>query len=260
MIMKHLTLKKLSCLVARLVAVLFIGSFAMTAQAQETAEGDEKGGSVLMVGFKGGVNISEFRNNNAFDYWEDGEGSAKVLGAQFLGFLRYQANPWLAGDLEIGWSMQGGAIEAAGRFNQGAGEYTYNTHAVQANLLANVRLPIITVYKPKFFVGPSLNYNFYVNERFEGSTLIGETPIAIEQSSDATNAFEAVDFGIVMGLEFEFDLKFAALLVDARYRHGFNDLNNSRNNPIFPALRGTRSAENSGLAFNVGLGFPIGGK
>lgn len=259
MIMKHLTLNKMSCLIARLVAVLFLGSLAMTANAQETAEGSS-GSSSIMVGFKGGFNISEFRNNNALDFWQLDAGSTKIAGAQFLGFFRYQANPWLAGDVELGWSMQGGKIGASGRIAQGSGTYTYNTHAFQANLLANARLPIITVYKPKFFIGPSLNYNFYANERYEGVATGSGIPVEVAETFDATNAVEPVDFGLVMGLEFEFDLKFAALLVDARYRHGFNDLNNAQNNPAYPAFQRQRSAENSGIAVNVGLGFPIGGK
>ncbi|MGF1532307.1 MAG: outer membrane beta-barrel protein [Bernardetiaceae bacterium] len=260
--MKHLNFNKLSSLVARVLAVLLMSGLAMTAQAQEDAEGNKGKSGTLMVGFKGGANLSEFIGGGLpFGYFASGAGSAKMLGGQFLGLLRYQANPWIAGDLELGWSMGSAKfVGEAGRFGQGSGAYTYNTHAFQANLLANVRLPIITVYKPKFFIGPSLNYNFYVNERYTGIRAIGSEVIKIDQSADATDFFEPVDFGAIVGLELEFDLKFAVLLVDARYRHGFSNVNNATMGNAAPALRGKRSLESAGVYLNAGLAFPLGGK
>ncbi len=254
MIMKHLTFTKMSSLVAKVVAILALGSFAFSAQAQEDAEGSSKGGT-LMVGFKGGFNISELiTEGGVTQYFIQDRGTVKTLGAQFGAFLRYQANPWLAGDLELGWANQGGRFGGRSLSGNGNAAYTMNTHNFQANLLANVKLPIITTYKPKFFVGPSLNYNFYTHARAEGN----EFGFATNAEYDATNSFEAVDFGLVMGIEFEFDLKFAALLIDGRYRHGFNDLNNDFANPFSPSFG--ESYYNTGASVNLGLGFPIGGK
>jgi hypothetical protein len=75
-----------------------------------------------------------------------------------------------------------------------------------------------------------------------------------------------MDIGLIIGTGVDFDLKFATLMLDARYRHGFSDINNAYGQSAnfiggsgagYPLSLGNQDIRTRGLSFQVGLGFKL---
>jgi hypothetical protein len=243
--MKNLLTKVSKNLIGAAVvtAALFVGSEA-TAQRAEVASSK----STFMIGAKGGFSLTEFRRTGERDFWADNRGATKVGGVQGLAFARYNATNWGYVELEAGYSLSGAMWNGGGR----GGWHTYRLHNVQTNLLFGIKLPVLSVYEPKVFFGPSFDFNVHASERYVGPALIGTSTVYTMR--DVTNNFKAMDIGFIFGTQVEFDVKFANLLVDLRYRHGLTQMNNNRTslNPL-----GGGAINSAGLSLMLGLGFPL---
>lgn len=234
-------LKTFSFLVA-LAAVYALG--LSSAQAQDAAQPDSTK-SKFMIGARAGLNLSYLRVDN------ETNGSGFAEGAQVGAFAKYSFNDWVAVSLEAAWS-QGGARKMRYESSFYTGEAFLQTNNVQLNPLVQFKIPVLSVYEPYLFAGPSFNLN-YLNTVSYGAF----TP------KDATNFTTALDFGLLVGAGVDFNLRFATLSLDARYRHGLNDINQKTGlvgGYNGGAFLGTNTWRSSQLSFQVGLGFPIGGK
>lgn len=239
-------LKTFSLMVA-LATVFVLG--LNTAQAQDAAKPDSTGRSKFMVGVRAGLNISRIRVGN-------GVANDFTPGAQAGLFAKYSFNDWVAVSLEAAYAQSG-----ADRMR-----YTFAPstsadlliHNAQFNPLLNFKLPVLSVYEPYVFVGPSFNVNFAEDLYKAGFA---------STKSDLTSS---LDLGLLAGVGVDFNLRFAVLTLDARYRHGLNDVNQRTgvaqtptigftdvNGGVLPAAPTLRSSQ---FSFQVGLGFPIGGK
>lgn len=232
-------LKKLGFLVAvATICALSLGN----AQAQDAAKPEKK--SSILIGVKGGVTVNKFQVSSSMAATE------YYSGGQALAFAHINFNSWVGTALEVGFSQSGAA-----RFNRqdGSVPFTngvvdYRLSNVQANFLTYFKLPILSVYEPKIFFGPSMDANVYATGNRE-SVVFDRTT---KTRTDATNSFKSMDWAMIVGLGLDFDIKFATLMVDARYRHGITDINNAR------GLGSNADVRTRGWAVNVGLGFKIG--
>lgn len=201
--------------------------------------------SKLMVGFKSGFNVADIRVGSDTDYFSDDKGAGKNISPQILLFGRYNFTKWVGGELELGWTQN--AFTTFSRTIT-----TYRTNNFQANALLNVRVPVLSVYHPRIYIGPSYNYNAYTYSRETGSY----AGYSYDQTFDVTNSFAPHDFGVIVGTGLQFDVKFATLLVDARYRHGFSK-SVRRAGDVTSVAPLVRQASFSDVAFMVGLGFAL---
>ncbi len=216
----------------------------LTSGAAFAQDGAGEKESKLMVGFKSGFNIADIRLG-AVDYYTNQEGAGKEVAPQIHVFGRFDFTKWVGGELELGWT-QNAFTTYSTRMT------TYRTNNFQANALLNVRIPVLSVYHPRIYVGPSYNYNAYTYSR-ETGTAYG---YPVDQTYDVTNTFAPHDLGVIVGTGLQFDVKFATLLVDARYRHGFSKSVRTAGDvtSLTPLVR---QASISDVAFMVGLGFGL---
>jgi len=201
--------------------------------------------SKLMVGFKSGFNLADMRNG-ATDYFSQQRGNGKEFAPQIHVFGRYNFTKWVGAELELGW-VQNAFTTYSNT------QTTYRTNNFQANALVNVRIPVLSVYHPRLYIGPSYNYNAYVYGRQTGSAF----GYNFDQTYEVTNDFKPHDFGVVVGTGLQFDVKFATLLVDARYRHGLSKAVNTRGSSVNSVSPLTNTSSISDVALMVGLGFSL---
>ncbi|WP_338814647.1 porin family protein [Bernardetia sp. Wsw4-3y2] len=217
----------------------------LTSGAAFAQDGAGETESKLMVGFKAGFNLADIRIGADTEYWQGQEGAGKNFGPQIHAFGRYNFTKWVGAELELGWTQN-----AFTTFTDKT--TTYRTNNFQANALLNVRIPVLSVYHPRIYIGPSYNYNAYTYSRTT-SNVYGYN---VDQTYDVTNSFAPHDIGAIVGLGLQFDVKFATLLVDARYRHGFSK-SVRRAGDITSVTPLVRQASFSDVAFMVGLGFGL---
>jgi hypothetical protein len=249
--MKNL-LTKVSKKVAGAALVLAAIAAGNQAMAQGKAEMASSKGK-FMVGVKGGFSLSEFRRYGEVDFWRDDRGSTKLGGFLGLAFARYNFTNWGYGELEVGYSLSGADFN--GSTQPAGGVHTYRLHNLQTNLLAGIKLPVLSVYEPKVFMGPSFDFNMHASERYVGPSRFNtNSATPIYSMRDVTNDFKSMDIGLIFGGQVEFDVKFANLLVDLRYRHGLTQINNNRTS--LNTWGGT-AIRTSGLSLMLGLGFPL---
>ena len=236
------SLKRSIRAIATAVCAVVLTSGAAFAQ---DGAGEAASESKLMIGFKSGFNLSDIRVGSDTDYWEEDRGAGKNFAPQIHVFGRYSFTKWVAGELELGWTQN-----AFTTF--GARTTTYRANNFQANALLNVRIPVLSVYHPRIYIGPSYNYNAYTYAR-ETFTFNNYN---VDQTYDVTNSFAPSDLGVIVGSGLQFDVRFATLLVEARYRHGFSK--SVRRAGDVTAVRSTvRQASLSDVALMVGLGFTL---
>lgn len=234
------SLKRSIRAIATAVCAVVLSSSAAFAQ-----DGAGEKESKLMIGFKAGFNITDIRVGSDSEFFTQQEGASKNIAPQLHAFGRYSFNKWISSDLELGWS-QNAFTTFSNRTT------TYRANNFQANALLNVRIPVLSVYHPRVYIGPSYNYNAYTYSR-ETGTAYG---YSIDQTRDVTSTFAPHDLGVIIGTGLQFDVKFATLLLDARYRHGFSK-SVRRAGDVTSVTPLVRQASISDMAFMVGLGFGI---
>lgn len=235
------------------IAMLFTFGVA-SAQTEPATEGG-KGGS-LQVGFRLGTTYSKFLFNDA-GFSESADYNRRRVGFTGGGFVTYNFSKWVGVSGEVLYS-QTGTNNINYQVGNIAGTTDYKTSNIALNLLADIRLPVISVYEPRFYVGPS--FDFIVdgwNERYTGAAGSISYVGSAKGATDATNQFKVLDFGMIVGAGLDFDLKFAKLKLDARYRQGLNNINNKTNQSLNRYLVG-KDMHSSSWIFTAGLAFPLG--
>lgn len=206
----------------------------------------------FMVGLKTGLSINEFRLDGDTDFFIRYRGLAKRPGGQALAFARYYMTDWVYGELEAGWSQSAAGLNYT---TNGGGSVLYRMNNIQSNVLFGFKLPILSIYEPKVYIGPSFDFNLHAMEYVSGYTPYSASfGVPIKRMSDATDSFKSMDIAWIVGGQVDFDINFARLIIDARYRHGMTNVNNKMTSTN---VLGARALETSGLIFQVGLGFPL---
>jgi hypothetical protein len=248
-----------------LLAALALGTFIFDTHAQDASTPEKQ--SSLILGVRTGVNVNDFSVSGTT------RSTTSLAGAQATAFAMYNVNSWVGVSLEAGFSQSGAArfspnagfnVGQPGTANSATGNLNdYRLSNVQANLLSYFKLPVLSVYEPKIFIGPSFDFNVHATNNVEGYRFGVPTKYRV----DATNQFKAMDIGMIIGTGVDFDLKFATLMIDARYRHGFSDINNAYGQSAnfigdgagsgYPLSPGNQDIRTRGLSFQVGLGFKL---
>ena len=244
-------LKKFSFNAKVLVALAAICTlFVFETKAQDAAKPEKK--TSFILGVRTGVNANKLLVSHT--------GSSEwYSGAQGTIFGLFNFNNWVGVSLEAGVSQSGGAGVRYESSNPsyGKGTIDFRLTNIQANLLSHFKLPVLSVYEPRLILGPSFDFNTFASGNTEG--MVGQS--GVKYSYDATQAFQPVDVGAIVGLGVDFDLKFAKLFVDARYRHGLFDVNQLQGTTNARAVSSAMQnydVRTRGISVQVGLGFKLG--
>jgi hypothetical protein len=242
------SLKRSIRAIATAVCAVVLTSGAAFAQEDGSAETSSE--SKLMIGFKSGINLSDIRTSGATEYFTS-EGGQKEFAPQIHAFVRYDFTKWVGAELELGWTQNAFTL-----YGGDGSTNTFRANNFQANALLNVRIPVLSVYHPRFYIGPSYNLNAYTYQRVTGESAI-LPGYKIDKTYDVTDAFVPHDFGVVVGTGLQFDVKFATLLLDARYRHGITRTIDAQGGYRTNVLSTVNKGHLSDVAFMVGLGFSL---
>lgn len=241
-----------------LAALTLAFCIGLTANAQDGEEAAEEGGddaapSKVTLGIRSGLNLSKFVYAGADNQ------TSYLSGAEVGAFFTYQATNWVALSVEASWAQNGSAnlVGADGT------RHNFTMNNFRGNVLTYFKIPVLSVYEPKFFIGPSFDYIGHVAANSENPG----SPSGIKTRYDVTDRFKSFDMGIVTGVGVDFDLKFAKLMLDARYRVGVLDINNNTNtlgnelgttgSSLPSRAMGNSSIRTGSFGFNVGLGFSL---
>ncbi len=249
-------LKTFSFLVA-LAAMYTLG--LNTAQAQDAAKADSTSKkSKLMVGLRAGANVNYLRGSSAQSEFIRSLSSGAHVGL----FVKYDFNNWVSTSLEAAWSQSGSRNMRV--FRSSTGSYqssgllaSLEINAIQLNPMIQFKLPVLSVYEPYAFIAPSFNINTISTAYVDGVLATSTAGYVVSEARNVDNSVTALDFGVLVGAGIDFNLRFATLTLDARYRHGLNDINN---NGSFQSMLGGGQWKSSVASIQIGLGFPIGGK
>lgn len=228
--------------------------FMLPAQAQDAEGGDgsgeESAQSKLMIGVRTGVNYSKLIISEGSADGGISANDQRRAGLVFGAFVDYSFNKWFGATGEVLFSQQGLRATA---YNDGTttGLADYRTDNINVNLLLDAKLPVISVYKPKFYVGPSFSFNMGGRADVEGSYL----GYPVKAVYNANDQFAPMEFGMIVGTGLDFNLKFATLKTDIRYRRGFNDIN-AIGIGLNQSLRG-KTIHSDAISFQVALGFHL---
>lgn len=231
------------------------------AQDEEGSEGGSDSGSAtgdsdegkgkMIIGVRAGATYNKFIMSGQ----ETDASSKRRVGFAAGVFFSYALNQWVAISPEVMFSHANARrVDYQDYLQYGKADYTLQN--LQVNLLADVRMPVISVYKWKFYAGPSLDFNMASNAHFEGR-LVGSTaeipPLKYDIAS--TNEFKGMDWGVIVGTGLDFDMKLGTLKVDARYRAGLSDINNVNHQQNF--ILENRTMHTSNFQFLVGFGINL---
>ena len=243
-----------------LAALTLAFCIGLTANAQDGEEaaadegGDDAAPSKITLGIRSGLNLSKFVFAGADNQ------TSYLAGAEVGAFFTYQVTNWVALSVEASWAQNGSAnlVGADGT------RHSFTMQNFRGNILTYFKIPVLSVYEPKFFIGPSFDV-------VGGVTANSERPsngTDIKTRYDVASRFQTFDMGIVTGIGVDFDLKSnVKLLLDARYRMGLLDLNNNTNThgnalgttgaSLPSSALGNSSIRTGSFGFNVGLGFSL---
>ena len=228
--------------------------FMLPAQAQDAegadGSGEESAESKLMIGVRTGVNYSKLIISEGSADGSLGDNDQRRAGLVFGAFVDYSFNKWFGATGEILFSQQ--AVRSIAYSDAAtSGVADYRTDNINVNILLDAKLPVISVYKPKFYIGPSFSFNMGARADVEGNAF----GYPVHTVYDATDQFAPMEFGMIIGTGLDFNLKFATLKTDIRYRRGFNDIN-AIGVGLNEALRG-RTIHSDAISFQIALGFHL---
>jgi opacity protein-like surface antigen len=255
--LKKLNLNALKSALVALALACTVGFAQAQDNSGSTAEAAPKKASKVSLGLRSGVNFSEFIYAGDYGY------TSRTEGAQVGAFFNIQATSWVGLSLEAAWSQNGARNLSIPGSNA---VHSFNMNTFQANLLTYFRLPVLSVYEPKIFIGPSYNFIGHVTSNTEQ---VGQQ-LGIKARYDVTDSFRKHDLGMIVGLGLDFDLKSNMFVtIDARYRHGLVNVNGIKANGNYgeplgydsyllpSAALGNSTVRTSQFSIQVGLGFRL---
>ena len=159
-------------------------------------------------------------------------------------FLGFQVNDVFSVEPQAFYIQKGSKVKGTG--SNSSLEGSVRISYIEVPLLGKFWFPVSnSQVRPFIFVGPAVAFKV-------GCTLEGEIlSVTGSEDCDKTSVvkIKSTDFGGTVGGGIQFRAGNQIVVVDARYTHGFTDVNDSGNN---------QEIKNRAFMATVGLGFPIG--
>jgi outer membrane protein with beta-barrel domain len=155
--------------------------------------------------------------------------------------------------------MQGAKYEEAD-FNDGFG----NTSSYKSTINLNyINVPVMVKFYPipKLFaeLGPQVGFLISAKEKFEesGTEIVDGIPVSYDNSEsvDAKDYFKSIDFGVNVGVGYEFT---EMIFADLRYNIGLSDISEAPDDVDFDfgfGLGDVFKTKNNVLSLSVGFKF-----
>jgi len=220
--------------VARIVGITLASGIALTpitATAQRAGD--------MTVGLMAGVNYATVHQDPELGDVEFNHRLGLLAG----GFLDFRLNDVFSIEPEVLYSQKGAEVQGTGSNSDSEG--TFKLDYIEVPVLLKFWVPVTnTGFRPFLFAGPSVG--FEVNCSLEGEILSVTGSTDCEETSVVNT--KSTDFGGTVGGGIEFLAGMQAVRIDARYTHGFTDINDSGD---------ARDIKNRVFAVTVGLGWPF---
>ena len=220
--------------VARVVGrMLALGVAVIPSAATAQRAGD------MTVGILAGVNYATVDQDPEFGDVEFDHKLGLLAGV----FLDVALNDVFSIEPEVLFSQKGAEVEGTG--NNSELEGTFKLDYIEVPLLLKFKVPVSSAgFRPFLFAGPAVGFEVKCELDGEILSVTGDTDC---DETSLVNT-KSTDFGGTVGGGFEFLAGMQAVRVDARYTHGFTDINDSAD---------AREIKNRTFAVTVGLGWPF---
>jgi len=208
------------------LGLLFLFTLSNNAYSQQ------KGG--LSFGAKGGLALGNFSTQNHIQV-----GSIQY-GMQAVGFANYSILDYLDVSLEILYSNTGASNISP--------EYFYaSENAILTNQIVNtsiithqVSIPILISYVfnttegiyPRVYIGGDIGFNLKSNSLNTSKTSFNGNDIFVNQYESMGTRMSSKDFGAIIGTAISFGKDNISYTIDARYRLGLSNINESSSSYI----------------------------
>jgi hypothetical protein len=193
----------------------------------------------LTVGIMAGVNYATVNQDPELGDVEFDHRVGLLAG----GFLDVRLNDVFSIEPEVLYSQKGAEVQGTGSNSDSEG--TFKLDYIEVPVLLKFWVPVTNSgFRPFLFAGPAVG--FEVNCSLEGEILSVTGSTDCEETSVVNT--KSPDFGGTVGGGIEFMAGMQAVRVDARYTHGFTDINDSGD---------AREIRNRVFAVTVGLGWPF---
>jgi hypothetical protein len=194
-------------------------------------------GSLSGYGLRLGFNIANQTDSEHFflsSLEPEGEKKSRI-GFCVGGFITYQVTEWLALQPEILLSVKGAKLEESGsalldsvpaNYEQSwENDETWKLSYIEMPVLAKLQIPLSANLKPNVFIGPALDIMIgsKLDWRWSGSAGF-ETAIYDsawdESSKEEIEGLDILEYSLVFGGGFEYELNSGKILFDIRYTVG----------------------------------------
>ena len=213
------------------------------------------------VGLKGGASFARFQGED-ISYDVDTKNGFTVGG-----FFTVNVNNYLAIQPEILFVQKGtnGSVSAfefswwhGVSYHEGYWEDRLSY--LETPVLVKLKIPTGTRIEPDLYVGPSLAIKLMAEEKWE-STFSDSNGVLLGDSSgveDIDNRIKDIDFGVVFGGDLKINVKFAKIVVDARYTLSLTHIDAGVMIPCSKiGTYGFRNMKNRTIAVTAGFIFPL---
>lgn len=137
-------------------------------------------------------------------------------------------------------------------FYDGTTAIEYKRHDISVSV---VELPVLCHFnlniggdnRIRLFAGPSIDFiTKATHYKTRANPLASDSSEEIKSSSEITERFPYVDYGMQAGVGFDMDLEPVGISIELKYRYGFSDVNNVKGKP-------SMNSHNFGITVGVGL-------
>lgn len=193
----------------------------------------------MTIGVMAGVNYATVDQDPEFGDIEFEHRLGLLAGA----FLDVALNDVFSIEPEVLYSQKGTEVEGTGSNADLEGKVSLDY--IEVPVLLKFKVPVSNSgFRPFLFAGPAIG--FEVNCSLDGEILSVTGSTDCDETSVVHT--KSPDFGGTVGGGIEFRAGMQAVRLDARYTHGFTDINDSGD---------TREIKNRVFALTVGLGWPF---
>jgi len=194
------------------------------------------------AGVKVGLNMSSINDDDIDIIVGTGFDTKTRMGFTGGGFAEYSFIPEFSMEAEVLLSMKGSKME-----NEAGDEYELKLTYIEIPILVKLNFPMEGKLSPNFYAGPALGFLLSAKGPYPNE----EDEEVIEEDVDIKDYMNTIDYGVVMGVGFEYQMDNGSILFDLRYNLGLSKIGDGE--PL--DLQTDPDWKNNSISFMVGYSF-----